>query len=142
LVVVDLVELTVVVEVEVEQEVLLLVLSQYPQDLLIRFLLEVVDLQQQHLVYRHMLVDRDQVYQDNQVMHLVVVEMEILQTRITLKVDMVVHKEILVVQEIMGILIHIKEAVEEEVEQEEQEVQFLIPEQLVAAAMVETVDLE
>jgi hypothetical protein len=142
LVVVDLVELTVVVVVVVEQEVLLLVLSQYPQDLLIRFLLEVVDLQQQHLVYRHMLVDRDQVYQDNQVMHLVVVEMEILQTRVTLKVDMVVHKEILVVQEIMGILIHIKEAVEEEEEQEEQEVQFLIPEQLVAAAMVETVDLE
>ena len=55
---------------------------------------------------------------------------------------MVVHKEILVVKEIIDILIHIKEAVEEEVEQEEQEVQFLIPEQLVAAAMVETVDLE
>jgi hypothetical protein len=142
LVVVDLVELTVVVVVEVEQEVLLLVLSQYPQDLLIRFLLEVVDLQQQHLVYRHMLVDRDQVYQDNQVMHLVVVEMEILQTRVTLKVDMVVHKEILVVQEITGIIIHIKEAVVVEVEQVEQEVQFLIPKQLVAVAMVETVDLE
>jgi hypothetical protein len=142
LVVVDLVELTVVVVVEVEQEVLLLVLSQYPQDLLIRFLLEVVDLQQQHLVYRHMLVDRDQVYQDNQVMHLVVVEMEILQTRITLKVDMVVHKEILVVPEITGIIIHIKEAVVVEVEQVEQEVPFLIPALKVAAVLAEAVDLE
>jgi hypothetical protein len=89
-----------------------------------------------------MLVDRDQVYQDNQVMHLVVVEMEILQTRITLKVDMVVHKEILVVPEITGIIIHIKEAVVVEVEQVEQEVPFLIPALKVAAVLAEAVDLE
>jgi hypothetical protein len=132
----------VVVEVEEEQVALLLVLPQYHRDLLIRLLLEVVDLLQQHLVYRHMLADRDKVCPETQVMHLVAVAMETHQMMITLKVDMVVHKEILVVPEITGIIIHIEALVAVVAEQVEQEVPFLIPALKVAAVLAEAVDLE
>jgi hypothetical protein len=132
----------VVVAAEEEQVALLLVLPQYHRDLLIRLLLEVVDLLQQHLVYRHMLADRDKVCPETQVVHLVAVAMQTHQMMITLKVDMVVHKEILVVPEITDIIIHIEAEAAEAAEQEEQEILILTPVLKVAAAVGLLVDLE
>ena len=76
------------------------------------------------------------------VVHLVVVEMEILQTMITLRVELVDLKEILVVPEITGIIIHIKDPVVAEVVPVVLADQFLILVLKVDLQMVDQEDLE
>ena len=76
------------------------------------------------------------------VVHLVVVEMEILQTMITLRVELVDLKEILVVPEITGIMIHIKDPVVVEVVPVVLADQFLILVLKVDLQMVDQEDME
>jgi hypothetical protein len=76
------------------------------------------------------------------VVHLVVVEMEILQTMITLRVELVDLKEILVVPEITGIIIHIKDPVVAEVVPVVEVDQFLIQVLKVDLHLVDQEDME
>jgi hypothetical protein len=76
------------------------------------------------------------------VVHLVVVEMEILQTMITLRVELVDLKEILVVPEITGIMIHIKDPVVAEVVPVVEVDQFLIQVLKVDLHLVDQEDME
>jgi hypothetical protein len=76
------------------------------------------------------------------VVHLVVVEMAILQTMITLRVELVDLKEILVVPEITGIMIHIKDPVVAEVVPVVEVDQFLIQVLKVDLHLVDQEDME